>query len=181
MHVLLQQKAKLLFPTGVSEIVPVVHLMSERRVIVYGNAGSGKTTMARGLGLPVLSLDSIAWSAGAVRAPLGESLAALDAFMRDHAEWVIEGCYGDLIEHAVPRCTELHFLNPGVETCIANARARPWEPSYCESPEEQQRLLGPLIEFIRLYDTRDDEYGLARHRTIFEAHTGSKREYDRLP
>lgn len=33
--------------------------MGERRVVVYGNAGSGKTTMARTLGLPVLSLDDV--------------------------------------------------------------------------------------------------------------------------
>lgn len=155
--------------------------MPELRIIVYGNAGSGKTTMARSLGLPMLSLDHIAWAASAVRAPIEVSLAALDDFMRQNDEWVIEGCYGDLIEHAVAHCTELRFLNPGVETCIANAHARPWEPSYCESPEEQQRLLEPLIEFIRLYETRDDEYGLARHRAIFEAYVGPKREYDRLP
>lgn len=154
--------------------------MSARRIIVYGNAGSGKTTMARRLGLPLLSLDHIAWSASVVRAPLAESLAALDAFMAEHDEWVIEGCYGDLIEHAAPRCTELRFLNPGVETCIANARARPWEPSYCESPEEQQRLLEPLIDFIRAYETSADEYGLARHRAIFDAHNGPKHEHTRL-
>ena len=36
--------------------------MRERRVVIYGNAGSGKTTMARRLGLPLLSLDAIAWT-----------------------------------------------------------------------------------------------------------------------
>ncbi|MDZ4401799.1 hypothetical protein [Prosthecobacter sp.] len=153
--------------------------MPERRVIVYGNAGSGKTTMARSLALPVLSLDHITWAASGVRLPMAESLAALEAFMSEHSEWVIEGCYGDLIEHAAKHGTELRFLNPGVETCIANARNRPWEPSYCESAEEQQRLLDPLIEFIRLYETRDDEYGLARHRAIFAVHNGPKREYTR--
>lgn len=158
-----------------------MNLMPERRIIIYGNAGSGKTTMARGLGLPMLSLDHIAWAESAVRAPMEESLAALDAFIAQHAEWVIEGCYGDLIEHAAKHATELRFLNPGAETCITNARNRPWEPGYCESAEEQQRLLEPLIEFISLYETRDDEYGLVRHRAIFEAHTGPKREYDRLP
>jgi hypothetical protein len=108
---------------------------------------------------------------------MAESVAALEEFMAAHREWVIEGCYGDLVEAALPRCTELRFLNPGVEACVANCRKRPWEPSYCESPEEQQRLLGPLIEFVREYETRGDEYGLARHRRIFEAFGGVKREY----
>ena len=151
--------------------------MSARRVVIYGNAGSGKTTMARTLGLPVLSLDDLAWAPGGVRAPLAESLAALDAFFAAHAEWVVEGCYGDLIEAAATCCTELRFLNPGTEVCIANAHSRPWEPGYCESSEEQQRLLGPLVEFIRAYETEPGEYGLARHRAIFDAFTGPKCEY----
>ena len=54
--------------------------MSARRVVIYGNAGSGKTTMARTLGLPVLSLDNLAWTAAGVRTPLADSLAALDQF-----------------------------------------------------------------------------------------------------
>ena len=151
--------------------------MGERRVVIYGNAGSGKTTMARSLGLPVLGLDDIAWAATGVRMPLADSLVALKEFIATHPEWVVEGCYGDLVEAAAAHCTELRFLNPGAEVCVANARRRPWEPGYCTSPEEQQRLLGPLIEFIRGYETVADEYGLTRHRAIFAAHRGPKREY----
>src|SRR5262245_35655958 len=117
--------------------------------------------MARSLGLPVLSLDKIAWASTGVRASLTDSLAALQRFIAAHGEWVIEGCYGDLVEPAVAHCTELRFLNPGAEVCVANARRRPWEPDYCESPEEQQRFLGPLIRFIHEYETVAGEYGLA--------------------
>jgi hypothetical protein len=157
--------------------------MSERRIVIYGNAGSGKTTMARevagAFGLPYLCLDHIAWAdQTAVRRPMADSVAALVEFMAANLEWVIEGCYGDLVEVALPRCSELRFLNPGVEACIANAGKRPWEPSYCSSPEEQARLLGPLIEFIREYATRQDEYSLARHRALFEAFQGPKHEYN---
>jgi adenylate kinase family enzyme len=151
--------------------------VGERRVVIYGNAGSGKTTMARRLGLPVLCLDHVAWTAVGVRASLAESVAALERFMDSHAEWVIEGCYGDLVKAAAGRCTELRFLNPGADVCAANARNRPWEPGYCASPQQQQELLGPLLEFIRAYEQRDDEYGLARHRAIFAAHPGPRREY----
>jgi len=151
--------------------------MGERRVVIYGNAGLGKTTMARSLALTMLSLDKIAWASTGVRASHAESLAALHRFIAAHREWVIEGCYGDLVEAAVAHCTELRFLNPGAEVCVANAHRRPWEPDYCESPEAQQRFLGPLIEFIRAYETVAGEYGLARHRAIFEAFPGPKREY----
>jgi hypothetical protein len=151
--------------------------MGDCRVVIYGNAGAGKTMMARSLGLPLLSLDDIAWSAAGVRTPLADSLAALERFMATHVEWVIEGCYGDLIEAAAAHCNELRFLNPGADVCIANAHNRPWEPGYCESPEEQRRLLGPLIEFIREYEHMADECGLGRHRAIFAEFKGIKREY----
>lgn len=149
----------------------------QRRIVIYGNAGSGKTTMARRLGLPLLSLDHIAWLPGVVRAPLADSLAQLDQFIRSHEEWVIEGCYGDLVEAAARHSTELRFLNPGLEVCIANACNRPWDPEYCESPEKQQEYLGPLLAFIRNYESAPDEFGLSRHRAIYAAYPGPKREY----
>lgn len=155
--------------------------MSSTRILIYGNAGSGKTTMARivarEFSIPHLSLDDICWASTGVRLPLSESIEALQAFIAEHVDWVIDGCYGDLVEAALPYCSELRFLNPGIEACVRNCRSRPWEPSYCSSPEEQARLLEPVIEFVRQYETRQDEYSLVRHRAIFEAFTGPKREY----
>lgn len=155
--------------------------MSAHRIVIYGNAGSGKTTMAREVArefdLPHLCLDHIAWAASGIRRPLRESLVELETFIAANPGWVIEGCYGDLIEVALPQSSELRFLNPGVDACVANCRKRPWEPSYCASPEEQQRLIEPPIAFVREYETRQDEYSQARHRAIFKAFAGVKREF----
>src|SRR5262249_6956272 len=94
------------------------------RILIYGNSGSGKSTMARqlarDLGLPLLDLDSITWQAKLVRRPLPESIALLQEFITANPKWVIEGCYADLIESALPHCSELRFLNPGVDACVAN-------------------------------------------------------------
>lgn len=159
--------------------------MRTSRIVIYGNAGSGKTTMARAVaakfGVAHLSLDDICWAAEGVLLPLSERIAALETFIAEHSGWVIDGCYGDLVEAALPHCSELRFLNPGIDVCINNCRSRPWDASYCESPEQQARLLEPLIEFVRQYEIRQDEFSLARHRAIFDAFTGPKREYRSLP
>jgi adenylate kinase family enzyme len=151
------------------------------RVVLLGNAGAGKSTMAHRLigdrNIPRLSLDEIAWNDGPERKPLSESLELLEEFITGNDEWIIEGCYGDLIEATLPHCTELRFLNPGVEVCIDHCRRRPWEPEKFPTPAAQDAMLARLIEWVREYDTRDDEYGLRRHRTIFDRFTGKKREY----
>lgn len=68
------------------------------RIVLLGNAGAGKTTMARQLigdqDIAHLSLDAIAWGEGAARRPLADSLRALERFLDAHEQWVIEGCYG---------------------------------------------------------------------------------------
>ncbi len=155
--------------------------MASPRILVYGNAGSGKSTMAREVArtweIPHLDLDSITWGEEvAVRRPLPESVGLLSAFVAAHPAWVIEGCYGDLIAAAAPHASELRFLNPGVEACIANCRRRPWEPSKFATPEAQDAMLEALIAWVKDYGGRADEYGLGRHRAIFDAFAGPKIE-----
>lgn len=151
------------------------------RILILGNAGAGKTTMARALqeayGLPHLDLDAIAWAEPGTRLPLAESVAALDAFARAHPAWVAEGSYASLARAALPYCTEVRFLNPGVDACVANCRARPWEPEKYASPEEQDERLAFLLDWVREYPSRADEYGLAQHRAVFREFDGIKREY----
>jgi hypothetical protein len=156
--------------------------VTAHRILIYGNAGSGKTTMARetarALGVPHLDLDAITWEVPMVRKELSATLALLADYVAKNPAWVIEGVYGDVIAAAAPHCTELRFLNPGVDACVAHCKLRPWEPSKFASKEEQDRLLAPLLDWVATYETRDDEYGLARHRAVFEAFTGNKREYN---
>lgn len=155
------------------------------RIVVFGNSGSGKSTMAGRLSVelavPHLDLDQLAWSSPGVRRPLTESAREIEEFALEHHEWVVEGCYADLLDMLLPRATELRFLNPGIETCIANCRNRPWEPHKYSSKADQDANLDFLIRWVRDYETRTDEYSLARHRTMFEQFTGRKREYTGQP
>jgi adenylate kinase family enzyme len=150
------------------------------RVVIMGNAGSGKSTLASRLAressLVHLDLDTLAWEREAVRRPLADSLALLEGFLARNDAWVVEGCYADLLARAVSACSRLIFLNPGVEVCVANCRARPWEPHKYPSPEAQDKNLALLIDWVRQYETREDEYSLRRHREIFDSHAGDKVE-----
>lgn len=157
------------------------------RILVFGNSGSGKSTLACKLaayhGCPALDLDTIVWVPGkvAVQREADAVRADLQAFMARFGDWVIEGCYGDLIEQAAPACTELVFLNPGREACLANNRRRPWEPHKYASPEQQDAMLANLQDWVASYYTRDDPWSYAAHRRIFDAHPGCKTEHATRP
>lgn len=151
------------------------------RILIFGNSGSGKSTMARKLArthaLPHLDLDMIAWSSPGVRKPMAESARDIEAYTAANPEWIAEGCYADLLELIMPKATEIRFLNPGADACVANCRARPWEPEKYSSRKEQDTRLEFLIRWVREYETRADEYSLARHRMLFDNFNGPKREF----
>ena len=153
------------------------------RIIIYGNSGAGKTWMALQLqqqhGLPRLVLDSIAWEPEwGTRKPLESSVVELIGFFEANENWLIEGCYGDLIEAALPFCTELRFLNPRVEVCVANCRKRHAKWEQHGRPEDNRGSIEELLAWVREYDQRDDEFSLVRHRAIFDSFDGSKTEYN---
>lgn len=157
------------------------------RLLVFGNSGSGKSTFARAAaarhGLAHLDLDSIVWEPGQIAVPLPRdaALRSLGAFLDAHERWVIEGCYGELVEAAAPRCTELVFLDPGLEVCLANNRRRPWEPQKYASKEAQDAMLANLQAWVASYYERDDAWSYRAHRRIFEAHAGPKVVHRELP
>lgn len=152
------------------------------RILVFGNSGAGKTFYAQRLaaahGLAHLDLDSIVWEPGSVA--VLRSPDAIDGdlrrFIARHPSWVIEGCYGELIESAAPHCSEMVFLNPGLEACLANNRRRPWEPHKYASKAAQDAMLAPLLDWVRSYYARDDAWSYARHRRVFDGFGGTKRE-----
>ncbi len=153
------------------------------RVLVFGNSGSGKSTLAARLAqahaLAHLDLDTIVWEPGKIavaRAP--EAIAAsLQHFLASHERWVIEGCYGELVEMAAGHCSELVFLNPGCDACLDNNRRRPWEPHKYASKETQDAMLANLQAWVSGYYEREDAWSYRAHRRIFDAFGGRKSEH----
>ena len=151
------------------------------KIILLGNAGAGKSTLSRKLltKFPAarLSLDEVAFGTGAERRPLQDSIEDVKRWIADHDSWIIEGCYADIIQPLLSACDELIFLNPGVDACLSHCRSRPWEPEKFGSRQEQDKNLENLLEWVSTYECRKDEYGLFRHRQLFDSFPGAKREY----
>lgn len=157
------------------------------RILVFGNSGSGKSTLAKQLAsehvLAHLDLDSIVWEPGtiAVMRDPGAIAFSLNAFLASHDRWVIEGCYGELVDAASRHCTELVFLNPSLETCLENNRQRPWEPHKYASKTDQDAMLENLQAWVATYYERKDQWSYHTHRRIFNAFTGCKNECLSIP
>lgn len=157
------------------------------RYLIMGNSGSGKSTYAKHLAilhkLPHLDLDSIAWQANAptTRRPLSESKALIDQFTDANPHWVIEGCYSSLLQHVVVQADPLIFLNPGIEACQKNCRARPFEPHKYATKQAQDANLPMLLDWVARYAQRDDEFSLQAHRALFDQFNGNKAEFTQNP
>ena len=167
------------------------------RIVIIGNSGSGKSTLARELAAPartpLLDLDTIFWEPGQIAVPRPPPAvhADLDRFCAEHADWIAEGCYGGLAERmlglapgpaassagSAPEARpELIFMNPGEAACLRNCRARPWEPHKYASKADQDCQLEFLLGWVSDYYRRASDASLARHRAIFDAYSGPKRE-----
>ncbi len=157
------------------------------RLAILGNAGSGKSTLARWaaqrFGAACLDLDTVAWEPGQVAVPRDPAAAQADVarFCGAPGPWVVEGCYASLVATALSCGARLLLLNPGEAQCLANCRARPWEPHKYASPQEQDQRLEALLTWVRDYDGRDGEMSLAGHRALFEGFAGPKLELLRQP
>ena len=124
----------------------------------------------------MLDLDTVYWLPGqAVERPSAERVALVRDFCQSNPPWIVEGCYADLIEAALPFGPELIFLDPGVEVCQAHCRNRPFESHKFATKEDQDRHLAFLLGWVEGYYERDDTMSLAAHRGMFEGYAGPKR------
>mgnify|MGYP001037383652 CR=1 FL=1 len=153
------------------------------KTVIFGNSGSGKSTLAKRLSktsdVGHLDLDTIAWLASTPpeRMPLEQSIEYIQDFLKENENWVIEGCYSDLIELVLPHSSKVIFLNLPLEVCIQNAKSRPWEPHKYSSKQAQEANLEMLIDWIKQYETRTDTFSQKAHQALFEKFVGAKIMY----
>jgi adenylate kinase family enzyme len=154
-----------------------------KKITIFGNSGSGKSTLANQLSakynLAHLDLDTLAWDKQnpTIRRSIAESKKDIGRFIKENDNWIIEGCYTDLLNLVVDKSDHLIFLNPGEDICIANCIKRPWEPHKYNSLEEQNNNLKMLIDWIKQYSVKSDEFSLKAHRKLFDNFKKNKTEY----
>ena len=150
------------------------------RIAIVGNSGSGKSTLCHALALerpwPRLDLDTVAWEPQRIAVPRDSADAESDVerFCATHPDWIVEGCYSDLIAVSLRHCPLLIFLDPGMERCLENCRKRPWEPHKFGSQAEQDNKLAFLLNWVREYYTRDGPMSLHAHEALFRTYAGPK-------
>ena len=154
-----------------------------RKLIIFGNSASGKSTLAKYLSnkenLAHLDLDTLAWldCLPPQRTPLNECKIKIDSFIMQHNAWVIEGCYSDLLALVASAANEVIFINLDIEACVENAKQRPWEAHKYASKTAQDKNLAMLINWIRDYKTRVDEFSFHAHQKFYENFSGKKVQY----
>jgi len=158
----------------------------EKRVVIFGNSASGKSTLAKKLAkqynIAHLDLDTLAWlpatspTSPPQRQRVALSVAQINDFIVQHQAWVIEGCYSDLLQQTLESCSEVVFLNLAIDACIANAKKRPWEAHKYKTKAEQDANLSMLIDWITQYESRNDAFSKAAHQKLYEQFKGKKRE-----
>jgi adenylate kinase family enzyme len=150
------------------------------KILVFGNSGSGKSTLAKKIGessgLAHLDLDMLAWKATdpPERKELSESEKEIVGFIKSNDNWIVEGCYTDLLVLLEEQADEIIYLNLPVELCIKNARKRPWEPHKYASKEAQDENLTMLIDWISQYTKRQDTFSKQAHLKFYTEYKGIK-------
>lgn len=153
-----------------------------KRIVIFGNSGSGKSTLAKKYSakydLPHLDLDTLAWknTIPPERRDIEESTIEIRKFLYNNSKWVIEGCYSDLLGVVTKKASKIIFLNPGIETCINNCKQRLWEPHKYSSIEEQNKNLEMLLNWVRDYTIRNDEFSFQSHNKLYEKFSGEKEQ-----
>lgn len=145
----------------------------QRRTLILGNAGSGKSVLAAELaaraGYALVCLDEIYWIDQGLLKKRSAADAKAELLARClEEEWVIEGVFGWLAEIAMPRAHSLIWLDLSWDECRAGVMAR--GPLVGQSAAEFEALL----MWAEQYWTRESSSSHAAHRALFDAFAGEK-------
>ncbi len=98
-----------------------------QRVLIIGNAGSGKSTFAKQLskklGLPLIHLDKLYWCGNWEHLSRDEFDTVLQAEL-EKPEWIIDGNFNRTIPHRLQYCDTVFFFDLPTVTCLSGITKR---------------------------------------------------------
>ncbi len=98
-----------------------------QRILIIGNAGSGKTTFAKRLAeklkLPLVHLDRLYWRGDWEHLSRDEFDAVLQAQL-ERPQWIIDGNFNRTIPHRLQYCDTVFFFDLPALTCLAGITKR---------------------------------------------------------
>ncbi len=144
-----------------------------KRILIIGNSGAGKSVLGHKLvdllTLPLIDLDRLHWQdTGYARKREPDVARQMVAAAAAGEAWIIEGVYGWLADVALPRTTDLVWLDLPWGVCREGLTARKASTS---QPVEDRR---ELLAWAEAYWDRDTSSSFAGHGRIFEDFTGRK-------
>jgi adenylate kinase family enzyme len=102
-------------------------ILGKKRILIIGNPGSGKTSLAARLSellnLPFISLDRHYWKSGWVPTPLEEWRKQVAELVAGD-KWIIDGNYDSSSDIRFPRAEAIIFLDFPTYICLWRAMRR---------------------------------------------------------
>jgi len=148
------------------------------RVVILGNAGSGKSHLAAAIAtawcLPAIDLDSIFWMTGGyTQKRPADAVHSEIAKRKAEERWLFEGVYGELIALVLDRATFLVWLDIDWQTCRASILER-----RMRSTEDERRMtegsFQALLDYAGAYWSREGPHSQHGHRSMFEQFPNEK-------
>lgn len=148
------------------------------RVLIIGNAGSGKSTFARTLaektGLPLVHLDRLYWRGNWEHLSRPEFDTVLQAEL-ETPRWIIDGNFNRTIPHRLQYCDRVFFFDLPTATCLwgitqrifqSYGRTRPDMGGSCPERFDRQKL--PLYRNVLSFNRqhRKDYYRMLEESSV---------------
>jgi len=132
-----------------------------KRILVIGSGGSGKSTLSRKLGeilgLQVIHLDRLYWSAGWVETPKDQWSMKVDELL-SRASWIMDGNYSGTLLKRIQASDTIIFLDMPTLLClwrITKRRLRHRKQSRPDMAEGcKEQFSAEFYEWVAMYRRR---------------------------